>query len=389
MYRFIKHINPLFTGIFFLSWSMISFFVYGTMLKYLSLILGFSLIIFSAYLSPNKKGLIKKTFIFLFFYLTYLFFSVANEHTNLDLLNIIYGLVCISLVISGSIIYKNQKHFQKIPQSVLFFYSFLTIIGTIFFQSYLLINSLESRNFGLELDMGVNAIGVAYVSGILSLMFFSFLKLKLNYYTKIVLFTSLIFCILNILTTQSRGALIFLVLTFLLFFLKKIFSKNIFKIIFILIFLSLFVYIASRLSQILELRIDLFIVRLESLLSSDNKFDDLSSLERINYYNNFSENLLSYFPFGQYRYVPYPHNIFLEILMRFGLFGFPLILLLIRLIFTSIKYIINKQHSLNLVSLTIGAIFIFSFLQSLTSLTLEFNRMLWLGLGFYYSFKHE
>ena len=394
MYRFLKYINPFYTGLFFLNWAMISFFIFGTTYKYLFLSLGFLLIIFAAFISPNKKGLIKKIFIFLFFYVIFLLLSIFNEHNNLNLINFIYGLICLSLIISGSIISKNHKYFQVIPQSVLFFYSMLVIFGTIFFQIFLLTNSLSSREFQLESEIGINTIGLAFTTGVLFLMFFSIIysRIKINYFVKIFVLISFFCCLLNLISTLSRGALVFIILTFLIIFFKKLISKQVFKILFILIFVLIAFNISLTFiidySPVLGSRIDNSLSRFESLFSfTQNQSVDLSSQARISYFDIFKEKLSSFILFGQYQYTPYPHNIFMEILMRFGLIGVPLILFMIRFVFQAIKYLSKEQNKFNLVPLTISVIFIFSFLQSFTSLTLEFNRILWLGFGFYYSFK--
>ena len=134
---------------------------------------GFILIIFAAYLSPNKKGALRFFYRALFFYLIYILISIAQDQETLSNTNIIFGLVCFSLLICGFILAKNHHIFQKISSNIIIFYCILIYLGAFFFQDYLILNSASTRSF--ELDLSINTIGMAYTNGILFFLLLSIL----------------------------------------------------------------------------------------------------------------------------------------------------------------------------------------------------------------------
>ena len=86
----------------------------------------------------------------------------------------------------------------------------------------------------------------------------------------------------------------------------------------------------------------------------------------------------------------YPHNQWLEILVRYGLLGVPLLLFSIFVFSkTMVRGLFGRYH-LSPEWYFMALIFIFAYLQSLTSLRLDVNRVLWLGLGYMcgYAYLH-
>ncbi|MNG14382.1 hypothetical protein D3C84_981280 [compost metagenome] len=97
---------------------------------------------------------------------------------------------------------------------------------------------------------------------------------------------------------------------------------------------------------------------------------------------DFFENIGDVILIGKERYVPYPHNQFIEIIMRWGLFlGLPLFVFSIRNFIRALILLLKKGNISPFVNLILF-IFIFSFFQSLSSMSLEMNRTLWFGFGF-------
>ena len=116
-------------------------------------------------------------------------------------------------------------------------------------------------------------------------------------------------------------------------------------------------------------------LRLQGLFDGDY---DRSSLARLEKLTSVKDKLFVFF-FGQKNYEPYPHNIFLEILLRWGtLFGLPLLIIINRTLY---KVLVRRRGVFNNGDV-LSALFIFSFLFSLTSLSLEMNRFLFLGMGY-------
>lgn len=139
---------------------------------------------------------------------------------------------------------------------------------------------------------------------------------------------------------------------------------------------------------IIESNIDGLSQRLELLISFTKRDRiDPSGQERVMVYEKFMNNFSSFFPAGEKNYKPYPHNQFMEIIMRWGLFGLPLLFLSVKLYLKSFKHVNVNNYTVKPVATIIIVLFLFSYFQSMTSLSLEMNRMLWLGFGFLISYK--
>ena len=86
--------------------------------------------------------------------------------------------------------------------------------------------------------------------------------------------------------------------------------------------------------------------------------------------------------FGEENYVGYPHNQWIEILARFGLLGLPLLVMsLVLFVRLGWDLLTGKIHPDVEFSL-IATLFVYSYLQSMSSLSLQVNRALWLGFGY-------
>mgnify|MGYP007020175177 CR=1 FL=1 len=67
--------------------------------------------------------------------------------------------------------------------------------------------------------------------------------------------------------------------------------------------------------------------------------------------------------------------------MRWGIiFGAPLLILIVRNFFKCLKLLV-KNFAIKPLNKLFIFCFLFAFLQSMSSMSLEMNRMLWLGLG--------
>jgi len=376
-------------------WSMNSFFVGGVLFRSVTMSIGFLLILVAVFLSPNKNGTLAFSLKVLVFYIIYILIAIFNDHQTLSITNIIFGLICIGLLISGFIIGKNHQIFEKLSSNVILFYSFLIFLSAFFFQEYLFSNSLGSRSF--ELDISVNTIGMAYTNSLLFLLFYSILRVNknLSLFVRIILIGAILTCLVTILTTQSRGAIIFLSITLIVIYIKNLFrfKKIILYAVVILFLFFVFNYLISFLREylpIFDARIEGLSSRLERLfLFTNNTETDLSGLARQEFYKDLNENIKSYILIGKNNYIPYPHNLYLEMVMRWGVFSLPLIFISISMFLKSFKYLKTQNFNIIPIPITIIILFLFCYFQSLTSLSLEMNRLLWFGFGFLISFKNE
>jgi hypothetical protein len=367
--------------------------MFGSNGRLLFQFLGFLFLIYAAYIAPNKKNLIKKSIITFLFYVTIILISLANEQDVFDFNNVILGLICFVLTILGLIIGKNYSYFEYVSNIHVLLFSSLLFLTSFYFQNYLNVNFLNSRS--LDLENSVNTIGMAFTNG-MSFFFFYYLlhrMKKANIVIRGVIFFSILVCLFNVLATQSRGAIIYILLTFLIIHLKDLISGSyIFKFTLSFIFIILVFYLIYPIVvdyfPILESRFVGLLNRFENLfLYSQNKNVDLSSQARQVYLANFYNEFYSFILLGQFNYKPYPHNIFLELIMRWGLIGVAVLFLILKSFYKAIYYVNSKIKSTFSIPILICILFVFCLLQSLSSLSLEMNRMLWLGLGFFITFK--
>ena len=118
---------------------------------------------------------------------------------------------------------------------------------------------------------------------------------------------------------------------------------------------------------------------------SDSNSVDNSIIERKEIQEFFFNNYYQMF-FGQANYIPYPHNQILEIIMRWGIFGLPILVISV-MSFKKSLHTMLKRPAKNSFIFLISMLFIFTYLQSMTSLNLDHNRFLWLGFGFLLGYK--
>ncbi len=383
----------LFIGIFLVAYSQLAYIIFGSKGKVFSLVTGFLLITYVTFsLRKFHNNRISLFLTALYIGLLYLI-GAHNNHKNLHLdTTLVFGAVSVLLFIYGRIIASNANKIT-IPKNVtLILIPSLTIIGCTFFlynQSDLYLYKDVGREF-LEND-DLNAIGISYVVSILFLLNLTLLTLNINFILKILMLLSLVLTANVILSTLSRGPLLFLTATILFFFIKQYkFKINIFAIIKGVIGITLlYFFLIKTISffPFIESKLELIIERYTSLSNSfEGSEIDRSSLERVRHYTFFTENINDFILFGMEDYEFYPHNSFLEVIMRWGLLGLPIIFtMLIGIKKTFFKY--KPLNNDSLIRKIFILFFVYSFLQSMTSMSLEMNRMLWLSLGFISSKK--
>lgn len=371
---------------------MSSYFIFGSTGRLLLQLFGFLLVVYAAYNTPNKKNLIKKSIISFLFFVIIILISLVNEQEVFDFTNVIFALICFILTILGLVIGNNHSYYNNISNTHVFLFCGLLLVSSFYFHNYLNVNFLNTRS--LDLENSVNTIGMAYTNGML-FFFFYYLNLRMkkaNIIIRGIIIFSIIICFFNILATQSRGALIYILLTSLIINSKFIFSKNIFKFILAVLSLVLIFYLLYPILvdnfPILESRFLGLFNRLENLfMFSQNKNIDLSAQARQVFIADFYNEFYSFILLGQFNYKPYPHNLFLELIMRWGLIGVTLSFLILKSFYRAIYNANSTTQSNNRMLILICSLFIFSLLQSLSSLSLEMNRMLWFGFGFFITFK--
>lgn len=235
---------------------------------------------------------------------------------------------------------------------------------------YFILNvKLDVREFDESINL--NSVGLSYSTGALFLIRSELGKLTV---TKILLLIGLLYVQIIL---MSRGPILFTLLSVALVNYRTVLKlMSVRNIILIGLIISLVV---------MSVDLDPILSNFELLISRFNSVDnflnssDKSILGRLEYFQDFSRNWYKWVLFGKQGYVPYPHNIFLELYMRFGIIGLSIYLYLL-LLFIRALYMINR-HSLGVLPRILLVLFIYGFLQAHTSLSLEMNRAMWLGLA--------
>ncbi|WP_312339853.1 hypothetical protein [Sphingobacterium sp.] len=384
--------NTLYLGFFLVLWSVNGYFVGGNALKYLILAVGL-LMIFSyninSYLKKHKGWVEISIFASLYFLLI-IFKAFLQEQYTTSPTIIIFGVTNILLFTTGVLFSKNPSLFTLPSKRTILIIYILTFIGAIFFfvfQNSLVISTGTSgRAVGGE-DDGVNVIGIAYTNALIFIILFiihRFLgkRSKLMSYTALAL---MLLSVLVIIQTQSRGAIIYLAIIIFLFSFSGLKLQKAIPMLmrtFIYLFLgALLIFTFIKINPGAQRSFDGFMNRMDDLVGSvQGTSVDRSSEEREDKYNDFFNNYDQYLFVGQKHYIPYPHNIFIEIIQRFGLIlGIPLIMVILTCVIRSIRYVYNKEP--DMVLILFSMVFLFSFFQSLSSMSLEMNRTLWLSMG--------
>jgi hypothetical protein len=382
-------LNHTALGVFLLLWSTSAFVLAGEIARYCSLFLGLFFLITIFFKRKLLKQEIRFFVICLLFTLAYLAIAVIQNQDTLDILNLSFILIDLILICVGYSLGLMSNLNLKISKKIIYIITFLAIIGPLKLIQYQATSFAQGFTDRVD-DNLLNPIGIAYLNSLLILILFWLFKNTDKKTLKYLIILAVILTFIVLISTLSRGAMISLVIIFVLYNFRgyrlKLLFINSFKSIIFIFLLCFVIYYISQEIPVIKYRIDGFVDRFSSLFNSVESTNDISVSNRQDIYTYFFNNLNDFILFGQYKYSPYPHNQFLEIIMRWGVLGFPLLFYSITNLFRSLKLFKKKVIHQNKLLFLILPLFIFAYFQSMTSLSLEMNRILWLGFGFLSSF---
>ena len=322
---------------------------------------------------------ITEVIILYFFILLFAYFTTQNVF-NFE--QIYLGTVSLLFFITGISLKSFNYNNIEINFNIIFLVLIIFIVGNLKFIFVFNYFDSISRHLNVSREIGddyLNSIGIAYSKGVTILFVYFLFNITENRFLKILALITIFLSFIVIISTLTRGVFIYLILILFFLILKQ---KRLFIYILIFILLFYFSFLAFNLQYKFPIfeRITFLFNRYSSLYGNfGNRSRDLSAIDREINYNYFINNYHNLF-FGKLNYKPYPHNIFLEIYFRLGIFGLPLIYHIIKTFFrTIILFFTNKNKKLNFLFILF---FIFSFLQSLTSMSLEMNKFFWLSYGY-------
>ena len=284
-------------GVFLLAWSTNGFYFGGTILKYALLITGFIFIVLTTITLKASKESIGFGIKVLLFLLLYWGIAFYQQQETVGINLIIFDIINAFLLISGFIVSKNSFFKEEISSKTIIIICSAILLGNYFYlENYM--------NFDAELLIknNINPVGFAYINGIIFFIifhFFSYKKLKI--WIRIMLLISIVSCLYIILTTESRGVLIYMFFILLFSFFKKF--KSVKHSFYFLIYIIFFIVALNLLIYYFPIVLDKFeniFIRFQNLLEfTETGYGDESARGRVIYFYDFFKNLDNFILFGE------------------------------------------------------------------------------------------
>lgn len=372
----------------------------GEYVRYASLAGGF-LIIFG---SALKRGaFVRKSINYIFLsllcgYSVILFmWPYLREHLSAGVFQSTFSLIIFCLFIAGYLIGKSSRS-DALPLVGIVHLGFILIAALSSYNYLGYVKHITFSGGGRDLETG-NPVGIAYIFTLFSLVLLYLLVLYKNTGVKLVAGFGLIFAGLIVMSTGSRGAVLWggcacAYVLFVLFRSGRIrltLGKLAFAVGAVLVG-GLLIYLLSLVNYAVAERWHILAHRFIGLFRTmSGEGNDMATIGRLYIYDFYLNTFSQWIFIGSHNYSSYPHNQILEILVRFGLYGIPLLLLSLfafsRMLYFSIFNVrgvfLNREWYL------FALLFVFCYLQSMSSLSLEINRGLWLGMGYLVGYDYK
>ena len=297
------------------------------------------------------------------------------------------------LFIGGLSIGYTKNHSEKFIKILFVLLLIYSLIYIYFFKDVIGMNIQELAEYHLRFTLIGNPIGVGRIFSVLviiSLIYFLHKK-KI----RIVFIIGLILGLLITLATNSRGPLVALLLTlFIYLYLFSGIKKS--RLLSITIaFVILFIILLSVLPKNFVSRYtfglskEIHVSETEVKFFSTSQEREMYLKQAIDYLSEHPERLLLGTGTGSFSYISkhiddrlYPHNIFVEIILEFGILG--LLLFIFPFIFLLIDFIQNKRTFTRVqfvnISIWISLTILF-FINAQVSGDINDNRLLWFFMG--------
>jgi O-antigen ligase len=391
----INEIEFLVMGLILLFSNVALYFISGIMIRYLALLMGILFIFFAAY----KRGRHHIPKLIPFFLFSLLYVSILaiisffqKQVISYDIIKQLFAIIIVGCFFSGYLLSQSKIHFiENFKSWKVRGLTVVIVFALIGFLRYYESISYYGTMRGYGEDTALNPVGVAFTFTLLLLVYFVLTISSRNILDRVLYGLAMTLSMAIVVTTASRGAIVWAILTIIFLVLssriKKIkFSKFFILLLFVTLF-SGFAFLFFAKNVILIESFEILIKRFSGLFGGYNPTAsglDISANARVEYWNHYASIFSDWILFGEKFYSGYPHNQYLEILVRFGLLGIPLLIFSLFVMGKFIYSFLFKKKERDFELTLISAIFLFGYLSSLTSLNLEMNRAMWLGLGYFF-----
>ena len=381
-------------GLILLYWSQALYFVAGNQMRFLSLVFGLGSIMAAACLRAQWRVFQHAPLVIIsgLYFCVLAFLTKFQGHAIwYDRTQLIFCLVCLILFWSGYILAREKRQdFLSADHRVLVIITGIAIICLLAFLRYVKNISFQGslRDFG---ETTLNPVGVAYANTCLCLVFIVLGVANKGLIIKSIYLFAASLALGVVMTSASRGAVVWGTCGIIYLLLLKrcwryISVKKLSVAIAACILVIPVILLIYNTNYAVSERIDILIKRFEgmyySFFGGGQATIDLSTSSRQMYWHQYYTTLREWVILGERGYIGYPHNQWLEIFVRFGFLGLPLffisIFLFLRLGIDTLfqRFRPDVEYSI------ITVLFVFGYMQSMTSLSLHANRVLWLGLGY-------
>jgi hypothetical protein len=223
-------------------------------------------------------------------------------------------------------------------------------------------------------------VGICFNYGILATLMFVILATDLRWFVKLTSAFALIMAGAVMLSTGTRGGILSFMFSTGLYIFSILAKGKTKKKLTVLLIVGLSFALFGQLIFLFGLgeQFQYIISRFEGL---DPSVIDESILQRQYIREFYFKTIDNWWFTGFYGYAGnYPHNVFLELWIRFGIFGLCLAFGLFFLTLKLLKFIFIASANASVMIFAVPTIF--NLFNAQTSLSLEFNRWLLLGVGF-------
>jgi O-antigen ligase len=310
--------------------------------------------------------------------------TVARAH--------IFRVVCGALVIAGYILGRHRTRQVAQRDRVVTAVAVCVFILPGLLLALMNLEALSAQEMQAR-TMGGNPVGVAYTIANLAMVLLVALVFSSGAVESGLYSLGLLLAVALVVCSASRGAVLggMLAGMYVLFLSRKrwlrvVRSRRFLRIAGAVAIIGIGFLAYAQRSALLQSREDLLTGRLQAVkqYAAGERGPDLAMKGRLLHLEEVLENVGDWWIIGKVGYARHPHNQYLEFLVRFGVFiGGIAIVWSVRngMRLATLPY----EHKFlrdNMEFVLIAGVFAYSYLQSMTSLTLEQNRVMWLGFGY-------
>ena len=248
------------------------------------------------------------------------------------------------------------------------------------------LSSFEGREMIYE---GMNAIGMGYLAGVMGVVYVA-LSIKLKHWLPRLLFgLCALVMLLTLVSVAARGAFLYFSITVLVLCLLtfRVSLASIWKLEPIAAVAGVGgAVLAFMKPEFISTRWNYLVERFMPMLDFIYGYRDAgvegATSGRLDMYLHYLDQYPDWWLKGLSGYSgPYPHNLFIEVGVRFGLLGIPILVVLF-LVVKKVIMMASYRERIDPIDLAVIGVFVFVFQQSMTSMSLEMFRALWASMGY-------